>query len=250
MKQHNGERRLAVNLYVLVASFLASSVEFIEALSIVLAAGVVYGFRFALRGAIYAVITLGLLVAVLGEGILRIVPLHILQGIVGVLLLLFGLKWIRKAILRYAGLKSLHDEDEAYQKQINRLKSSNKGSFEAQATAYNGVLLEGLEVVVIILTIGSGAHAFGSAIAGAAVGLIVVLSLGVAFRAPLARVPENTLKFVVGVMLTSFGTYWAGQSMGIRWPLSDATLLLLIAGYIIVSAMSVRILKKGGVGAS
>ncbi|MCL4493617.1 MAG: hypothetical protein M1294_02270 [Firmicutes bacterium] len=241
-----------MNLYVLVASFLASSVEFIEALSIVLAAGVVYGFRFALRGAIYAVITLGLLVAVLGEGILRIVPLHILQGIVGVLLLLFGfgLKWIRKAILRYAGLKSLHDEDEAYQKQISRLKSSNKGSFEAQATAYNGVLLEGLEVVVIILTIGSGAHAFGSAIAGAAVGLIVVLSLGVAFRAPLARVPENTLKFVVGVMLTSFGTYWAGQSMGIRWPLSDATLLLLIAGYIIVSAMSVRILKKGGVGAS
>ncbi len=239
-----------MNFYVLVASFLASSVEFIEALSIVLAAGVVYGFRPALRGVLYAVITLAVLVAILGEGILRIVPLNILQGIVGILLLLFGLKWIRKAILRYSGLKSLHDEEESYRNQINRLRSSNRGSFEAQATAYNGVLLEGLEVVVIILTMGSGAHAFGSAIVGAAMGLVVVLSLGAALRAPLAKVPENTLKFVVGVMLTSFGSYWAGQAMGIRWPLSDATLLLLIAGYVLLSAFLVRMLQKGGVRAS
>ncbi|MCL4319195.1 MAG: hypothetical protein M1596_04805 [Firmicutes bacterium] len=239
-----------MNFYVLVASFLASSVEFIEALSIVLAAGVVYGFRPALRGVLYAVITLAVLVAILGEGILRIVPLNILQGIVGILLLLFGLKWIRKAILRYSGLKSLHDEEESYRNQINRLRSSNRGSFEAQATAYNGVLLEGLEVVVIILTMGSGAHAFGSAIVGAAIGLVVVLSLGAALRAPLAKVPENTLKFVVGVMLTSFGSYWAGQAMGIRWPLSDATLLLLIAGYVLLSAFLVRMLQKGGVRAS
>ncbi len=239
-----------MNFYVLVASFLASSVEFIEALSIVLAAGVVYGFRPALRGVLYAVVTLALLVGVLGEGVLRVVPLHIVQGIVGVLLLLFGLKWIRKAILRYAGLKALHDEEAAYQKQINRLRSSNQGSFEAQATAYNGVLLEGLEVVVIVLTMGSGAHAFGSAIMGAFVGLVVVLALGIALRAPLAKVPENTLKFVVGVMLTSFGSYWAGQSMGIKWPLSDTTLLLLIAGYLMVSALLVRMLKKGGVRAS
>ena len=239
-----------MNFYVLVASFLASSVEFIEALSIVLAAGVVYGFRPALRGVLYAVITLAVLVAILGEGILRIVPLNILQGIVGILLLLFGLKWIRKAILRYSGLKSLHDEEESYRNQINRLRSSNRGSFEAQATAYNGVLLEGLEVVVIILTMGSGAHAFGSAIVGAAIGLVVVLLLGAALRAPLAKVPENTLKFVVGVMLTSFGSYWAGQAMGIRWPLSDATLLLLIAGYVLLSAFLVRMLQKGGVRAS
>ncbi len=239
-----------MNFYVLVASFFASSVEFIEALSIVLAAGVVYGFRPALRGVLYAVITLAVLVAILGEGILRIVPLNILQGIVGILLLLFGLKWIRKAILRYSGLKSLHDEEESYRNQINRLRSSNRGSFEAQATAYNGVLLEGLEVVVIILTMGSGAHAFGSAIVGAAMGLVVVLSLGAALRAPLAKVPENTLKFVVGVMLTSFGSYWAGQAMGIRWPLSDATLLLLIAGYVLLSAFLVRMLQKGGVRAS
>ncbi|WP_053961079.1 COG4280 domain-containing protein [Sulfobacillus thermosulfidooxidans] len=239
-----------MNFYVLIASLLASSVEFIEALSIVLAAGVVYGFRPALKGVFYGILTLALLVAVLGEGILRVIPLQILQGIVGILLLLFGLKWIRKAILRYAGLKALHNEEEAYEKQISRLKASNKGSFEAQATAYNGVVLEGLEVVVIILTMGSGAHAFGSAIAGAAIGLGLVLLLGISLRAPLAKVPENTLKFVVGVMLTSFGTFWAGQSMGINWPLSDATLLLLIAGYVLISLLSIRMLKKDGMRAS
>ncbi len=235
-----------MNWYVLVAAFLASSVEFIEALSIVLAAGVVYGFRPAMRGVFYAVLTLALLVLVLGEGILRFVPVVTLQGIVGVLLLLFGLKWIRKAILRYAGRKSLHDEAEIYAHKVEQLKESKAGSFEGQATAFNGVLLEGLEIVVIILTMGSGAHAYGSAILGAGVGLVAVLSLGVALRAPLSRVPENTLKFVVGVMLTSFGTFWAGQALGVHWPFAEATLLLLIAGYLIVSAVAIRLFKTGG----
>jgi uncharacterized membrane protein len=236
---------MGLNLYVLVAAFLASSVEFIEALSIVLAAGAVYGFRPAMRGVFYAVFTLAVLVLVLGEGILRFVPIRTLQGIVGVLLLLFGLKWIRKAILRYAGRKPLHDEAAIYAQKVEQLKEDNEGSFEGQATAYNGVLLEGLEIVVIILTMGSGAHAYGSAIVGAGIGLVAVLGLGVALRAPLSRVPENTLKFVVGVMLTSFGTFWAGQALGVRWPFAEATLLVLIAGYLIISAISIRMLKMG-----
>ncbi len=233
-----------MNLYVLVASFLASSVEFVEALSIVLAA-VAFGVRPALRGVLYAVLTLAVLVLVLGEGILRFVPMSVLQGIVGVLLLLFGLKWIRKAILRFAGLKALHNEEQAYARQVQKMESSGQGAFEAQATAFNGVLLEGLEVVVIILTMGSGAHAFGSAILGSAIGLVAVLALGFALRSPLSRVPENTLKFVVGIMLTSFGTFWAGKALGVHWPLSEATLLVLIAGYLAVAAWYVKMLKAG-----
>ncbi|AUW93043.1 MAG: hypothetical protein C7B44_00030 [Sulfobacillus thermosulfidooxidans] len=234
-----------MNLYVLLAAFLASSVEFVEALSIVLAAAV-FGVRPAMRGVFYAVLTLAALVLILGEGILRVVPLHVLQGVVGILLLLFGLKWIRKAILRYAGLKALHNEAEAYARQVKKLEASSNAAFEAQATAFNGVLLEGLEVVVIILTMGSGAHAFGSAILGSAIGLVAVLALGLALRAPLSRVPENTLKFVVGVMLTSFGTFWAGAALGVHWPLSEATLLVLIAGYLAMSGWYVKMLKARG----
>ena len=236
-----------MNYYVLLAALLASSVEFVEALTIVLAVGTVNGFKPALRGTVFAVLALIVLVLVLGLTILRVVPIDILRGVIGVLLLLFGLKWIRKAILRFSGKKALHDESQLFSKEVNRLRTTRAGAFEAQATAFNGVFLEGLEVVVIVLTMGSAARAYPSAILGAGIGLIVVLALGIALRAPLTRVPENVMKFVVGVMLTSFGTFWAGASLGVHWPLKDLSIVFLIALYLLTSWVSVGRLKKGAV---
>ena len=191
--------------YVLVAASLASSVEFVEALTIVLAVGTVEGWRPAMRGTLLAVLVMAGLTAVLGVGVLYYVPINILRGIIGVLLLLFGVKWLRKAILRFYGKKGLHDETEAYQKELGKLQANKGNTFAAQATAFNGVFLEGLEVVVIVLTMGSAAQAYPSAIIGSAIGFVLVLLAGIILRAPLAKVPENVMKFVVGTMLTSFG---------------------------------------------
>ncbi len=233
-----------MNGYVLVAALLASSVEFVEALTIVLAVGTVSGFRPAMKGTLWAILALVAITTVLGAGVLRFVPVSVLRGLIGALLLLFGVKWLRKAILRFAGRKALHDETAAFTKEVSRLRQSGGNPFEAQATAFNGVLLEGLEVVVIVVTMGSGANAYPSAIAGAAIGLMVVVTAGILLRAPLARVPENVMKFVVGIMLTSFGTFWAGESVGVLWPASDASIILLVAGYLLVSWLSVFRLKQ------
>ncbi len=233
-----------MNWYVLVAALLASSVEFVEALTIVLAVGTVEGWRPALRGTLLAVLSLTVLTAVLGIGVLHYVPINVLRGIIGVLLLLFGIKWLRKAILRFAGKKSLHDETEAYQKQLGQLQANKGNTFAAQATAFNGVFLEGLEVVVIVLTMGSAAQAYPSAIAGSAIGLVLVLAAGIILRAPLAKVPENVMKFVVGTMLTSFGSFWAGESLGVAWPGQDLSILLLIAGYLAASWLIVSSIKR------
>src|SRR5579875_3486058 len=191
---------------VALASFLACSVEFTEAFTIVMAVGTVRGFRPAMKGTVLAVLALALLVAILGIAVLKYVPLDWLKGVIGGLLLLFGLKWVRKAILRFAGTVSTHDEAQIYERETSQLKSEEITDFQASATAFNGVFLEGLEVVVIVLTMGSAAHQMPSAIFGALAGLILVLILGIAVRGPLTRVPENVMKFVVGVMLTTFGT--------------------------------------------
>lgn len=233
-----------MNWYVLVAALLASSVEFVEALTIVLAVGTVEGWRPAMRGTLLAVVLLAVLTAVLGVGVLHYVPITVLRGVIGVLLLLFGVKWLRKAILRFAGKKALHDETEAYQKQLGRLRANQGNTFAAQATAFNGVFLEGLEVVVIVLTMGSAAQAYPSAIVGSAIGLVLVVAAGVMLRAPLAKVPENVMKFVVGTMLTSFGSFWAGESLGVVWPGQDLSIVLLIVGYLAVSGLIVVSLKK------
>jgi uncharacterized membrane protein len=160
------------------------------------------------------------------------------------LLLLFGVKWLRKSILRFAGKKALHDEEEAYQKQIGKLQANKGNTFAAQATAFNGVFLEGLEVVVIVLTMGSAARAYGSAIIGSATGLVFVLAAGLALKTPLSKVPENVMKFVVGIMLTTFGSFWAGESLGVVWPYKDASILILIAGYLAASWLIVSSLKR------
>jgi uncharacterized membrane protein len=229
---------------VALPAFLASSVEFVEALTIVLAVGSVRGYRPAIRGTLWAVLALAVLVAVLGVAVLRYVPIDVLKGIIGTLLLLFGLKWIRKAILRFSGRAKVHDEAAIFQREQDRVRQEDLTDFQAQATAFNGVFLEGLEVVVIVLTMGTAAATHASAmpfaIGGALVGLVLVLALGISLRAPLTQVPENVLKFVVGVMLTSFGTFWAGGAFGVKWPGADLSLAGLIALYLLVSYALVR----------
>lgn len=233
-----------MNGYVFLAAFLASSVELVEALTLVLAVGAVNGFRPALKGTAGAVLALTVLGGTLGEGILRFVPLGGLRAGIGILSLLVGVKWLRKAILRFAGKKPRRNEIEAFSRTVDRLSTQRaSGDFAAVAAAFNGVFLEGLEVIIIILTIGSGAGALGSAAAGAGLGLFLVTVAGVALHAPLARVPENVMKFVVGLMLTTFGTFWSGEAMGVTWPQGNASILFLAAGYLGASALMVRRLK-------
>jgi uncharacterized membrane protein len=187
---------------------------------------------------------LAALTAVLGVGVLHYIPINVLRGIIGVLLLFFGAKWLRKAILRFSGKKALHDEAQAFEREVGKLKQNQGNKFAAQATAFNGVFLEGLEVVVIVLTMGSAARAYPSAIVGSAVGLVFVLSAGLALKAPLSRVPENVMKFVVGIMLTSFGSFWAGESLGVVWPGQDASILILILGYLAATWLIVSSIRR------
>jgi uncharacterized membrane protein len=220
-----------VQLAVLVASaFLASAVEMVEALTIVLAVGVTRGWRAALFGVGAAAAVLAVVVAALGPA-LTVVPINGLRVVVGFLLLVFGLQWLRKAVLRAAGLKALHDEDAAFaRQQAEAVKLAAPGDgFDAYSftVAFKGVLLEGLEVVFIVLTVGAAQHQIGWASLGAGAAVLLVAGAGLLVHRPLSRVPENTMKFVVGVLLTTFGIFWAGEGAGVHWPGGDAALPLV-----------------------
>jgi uncharacterized membrane protein len=216
-----------------LAVFLACVVEAVEATTIVLAAGTTRDWRSAASGTGAALVVLAVVVGVLGPAVSAL-PLHALRLVVGALLLVFGLQWLRKAILRASGHKALHDEARIYNEQIS--KGSSQGvrrvglvrDWYAFTLSFKGVLLEGLEVVFIVLTFGTNQHDVGLAVIAAACAVVLVAGIGVMVRAPLARVPENTLKFVVGIMLTSFGMLWGAEGAGARWPGSDAALLVLI----------------------
>ncbi|MBV8694993.1 MAG: hypothetical protein JO125_03345 [Chloroflexi bacterium] len=242
---------------VAIAAFLASAVEFVEAFTIVLVVGLTINWRSSLLGAFAAAATLALIVATLGVALVRFVPLDILRLVVGVLLVLFGLKWLKKAILRYSGLKALHDEEAIFEENMAEIRArgdtvaSNIQPFGV-ALSYKAVLLEGLEVAFIVITFGSSAASsvcsqtcgITSATIGALVAGALVILLGTLIRAPLKHVPENTLKFIVGIMLTSFGTFWAGEGLGIDWPFADAFLLGLVALYLLASFTFVIWLKQ------
>jgi uncharacterized membrane protein len=235
-------------LIVVAGAFLASGVEMVEALTIVLGVGVVRGWRAPLIGVAAATIVLAVLVAALGPA-LSVIPIKALRLVVGALLLAFGLQWLRKAILRSSGYVAMHDEEEAYkreQEQAATAGSEQKAGLDwyAFTVSFKGVLLEGLEVVFIVLSFGSAQGKLGLAAAGAAAALVVVVIAGVLVRGPLQRVPENTIKFVVGLLLTSFGCFWGAEGVGVKWPGDDLSLPGVIAFMGLVSLVLVRVLRR------
>lgn len=233
-----------------VAAFLASLVEFVEALTVVLAVGVTRGWRDALTGAGAAALVLLALVAALGPLLTRI-PLHAIQLVVGALLLLFGMRWLRKAMLRAMGVIALHDEAAIYAQQTSALAQDGRASAQwdkvAVATAFKITMLEGVEVVFIVIAIGAGrAGLLLPASLGALAALVVVIAVGAIVHRPLAMVPENVLKFAVGVLLSAFGTFWVGEGLGIAWPLRDWTILVLVAGFLAVALATVAAARRPG----
>jgi uncharacterized membrane protein len=235
-------------LLVFLGAFLASAVEMVEALTIVLGVGIVRGWRSPLIGAGSALVVLGVLVAALGPA-LRSIPIDDLRFVVGALLLAFGLQWLRKAILRSSGYKALHDEDEAYHEQQQEAAGAADEQragldWYAFTVSFKGVLLEGLEVVFIVIAFGSAQGNMGLAAAGAATAAVLVVLAGVAARGPLSRVPENTIKFGVGLLLTSFGCFWAAEGIGIDWPGDEASLAGVIAFFGLASWAFVLALRR------
>ena len=228
------------------ASFAASFVEAVEALTVVLAVGLGRGWRPALLGAAAALAALALMVAILGPLIGRI-PIRALQAVVGVLLLLFGLRWLRKAILRAIGVIALHDEEETFARETRELAEAD-GRREtaldwiAGVTSFKAVLLEGTEVVFIVVAVGAGGF-LRLASAGALAACVVVAVIGAAALRPLSRVPENALKFAVGVLLSAFGLFWMGESLGVEWPGGDAAILGFAFMFLAVASALIAFLK-------
>jgi uncharacterized membrane protein len=231
-----------------LAAFLASLVEFVEALTIVLAVGTVRGWYPALIGTAGGVVLLAALVIVLGPA-LSLIPITVLQLVVGTLLLLFGMRWLRKAMLRAAGAIPLHDEAEAFAKEAATLRRGGlaaavKWDTVAVVTSFKAVVLEGLEVVFIVIAIGATGNMLVPASIGAALAGIIVVALGLALHRPLAQVPENTLKFTVGVILSAFGVFWVAKGLGYEWPGDDLSVIGLVLILLAVSIAAVPTLRR------
>jgi len=239
-------------LPLILTVFVACAVEAVEALTIVLAAGLTREWRSTFQGMAVALAVLAAIVAALGPTI-TLLPLTALRLVVGALLAIFGLQWLRKAILRATGYKSLHDEASAYLREATAAKaaaSSSRGrvhDWYAFTLAFKGVLLEGLEVVFIVITFGANQGDVGAAVIGAAAAVVVVAVTGVLVRAPLARVPENAMKFAVGIMLTSFGIFWGAEGAGVSWPGQDAALLVLVPVVALVALCYTVLLRSRAV---
>src|SRR5436853_2482004 len=235
-------------VFLIVASFLASAVEMVEALTIVLAVGLTRGWRSALIGVVAALVALAAVVAALGPA-LTLVPIDALRLFVGALLLVFGLQWLRKAILRASGYKALHDEEQAFEHELEaaRLAAHEERAgldWYAFTLSFKGVLLEGLEVAFIVLTFGSTQGSIPLAAVGAAAAIVLVTIAGIVAHRPLARVPENTMKFAVGAMLTTFGIFWATEGAGAHWPGGDASLPAVLAFVVLLSFGLVTTLRR------
>lgn len=247
----------AVNWAVLTPAFLASLVEFVEAFTIVLVVGVTINWKSTLLGTGLALGALAIIVGTLGTAIVVYVPINILRLIVGVLLVLFGLKWLKKAILRSAGLMPIYDEEAKYEQKMASMRARGQAPDQNRldpfgvVTSFKGVLLEGLEVAFIVITFGggtsTGAGGKGNSISSAAIGAVaaflIITAIVAIIRAPLSRVPENTLKFVVGIMLTAFGTFWGGEGIGINWWHQDFFIVILVALYLAMAGVYILWLK-------
>jgi uncharacterized membrane protein len=241
----------AAELGLSLSVFLACAVEAVEALTIVMAVGYTRSWPSALAGVGTAVLALAAVVLGLGTAVTSL-PIDELRILIGSLLLIFGVQWLRKAILRAAGMKTLHDERQAYDHEVAAARAARRplGGFDAYsfAIALKGVLLEGFEVALIVVTFGANQHRIALATAAAGVAVAVVIAAGVAARAPLARVPENTMKFAVGVMLSSYGIFWVAEGAGASWPGGDASLLAIIPVLLGGSIVAVLALRRGIIG--
>jgi uncharacterized membrane protein len=240
-------RMSGTELGLVVAVFVACMVEAVEALTIVLAVGATRSWRSAMIGVGAALLALAAVTAALGPA-LTALPINVLRGVVGGLLLVFGLQWLRKAILRASGLKALHDEAAAFAEETEAARSAGRvaGDFDGYSflVSFKGSFLEGLEVVFIALTFGSNQNDVPLAAAAAAAAVLVVCAIGVVLRAPLARVPENSLKFVVGVMLTSFGMFWGGEGVHADWPGGETALVVIIPAIALFAVATVAALRR------
>jgi uncharacterized membrane protein len=238
----------------LMTAFLASLVEAVEALTIVLAVGTVRGWRSAGLGAIAGLALLALIVAVLGPLLDRI-PLHVLQLAIGVLLLLFGMRWLRKSILRSAGIVPLHDEAAAFTNETAELRKQARPSearldWVAALASFKAVLLEGLEVVFIVIALSAGGGLLIPASAGAIAACLLVALVGFVVHRPLARVPENTLKYAVGVMLSAFGIFWTGEGLGVAWPGADLAIVAFAVFFLVVGRAAVMLARRANLEVS
>jgi uncharacterized membrane protein len=237
------------DILLVLASFLACSVEMVEAMTIVLAVGVTRGWRSALIGVGAGFVTLAAVVAIVGPSLVTLVPLGALQVVVGTLLLVFGMQWLRKAIQRAAGVRAKHNENAIYEEELSGLRSADAVTGEGIdwtgfVVSFKGVFLEGLEVAFIVLTFGTNSGRFALSSIGALAAFVVVTTIGLVIHRPLSRVPENSIKFTVGIMLSAFGTFWAGEGIGVDWKLGDVTILIAIAGYAVVAFALVEALKS------
>jgi Ca2+/H+ antiporter, TMEM165/GDT1 family len=233
---------------LVLAVFGASCVEAVEALTLVVASGTTRGWRSALEGAAAALLLLVVLVAAVGVPLIHYVPINVLRVVIGGLLLVLGLGWLRKSILRASGHKALHDEDLIFANAVAGLAAEPPAPKRRDAigftVAFKGVLLEGTEVVLIVLSLGASSHRLGLAALAAGAAAIVVTVVGIAVARQLREVPENTMKLGVGIMLTSFGVFWIGEGTGFHWPGSDLAILVLIAVFLAATALTIRVMRS------
>ena len=246
----------AADLGLIVSVVFASAVEFVEALTIVLAMGTTRGWRSTWAGVGAALAALAVVTAVAGYALQSWLPEALLQLVVGTLLLIFGLQWLRKAILRSAGLKALHDEDQTFREEVEAARAAGDErrmglDWFAFVVSFKGVFLEGLEIVFIVITFGVNGDSIPLAVLGAVLGGAIVVVAGFALHRPLARVPENTIKFAVGLMLSTFGTFWSVEGLGwfapgeasLEWPGGDGALPILLALWALLAWAAVRLLS-------
>ncbi len=228
------------NAYAAFASFLGTGVEFAEALTIILAVGVVRGWKSALLGAVAAVVVLGALVAIIGAPLVHVIQTPWVALLVGLFMLLFGIRWLRKAILRYSGLISLHNEAESYKKELEKQRKAGQVATSgvdsaAFAATFGGTFLEGMEAIFIVITIGLSTNNMEFSVIGGVIATVVMVLLGILLKSPLTKVPENTMKFVVGIMLTSFGAFWLGEGLHVHWPQKDLSIVYIAATLLLLS---------------
>lgn len=234
-------------IILILAVFGASAVEMVEALTIVVASGVTRGWRSALEGAAAAVVVLAVIVLAVGVPLIHYVPINALRVIVGSLLLVLGLSWLRKAILRASGHKALHDEDAIFAATTAELSTDGSSATVKVrrdavgfAVAFKGVFLEGMEVVLIVVSLGASQHRLGIAALAAVAAAVLVGLVGLVVAKQLSQVPENLIKVVVGIMLTSFGLFWVGEGSGVHWPGSDLAIVVLVGVFVVITAATVQ----------